>query len=129
MLARCKLLVLLLAISLLTGGCVAIVAGVAGGAAGAIYVRGEAKAAFPHDVETVFNAAVAALEQDLMIPIESKAYDVTNGRIDARRADDNKVKVRLKLIGANVTEVRVRVGTVGDKSWSEIFLEKLESRL
>ena len=83
----------------------------------------------PHDVETVFNAAVATREQDLMIPIESKAYDVTNGRIDARRADDNKVKVRLKLIGANVTEVRVRVGTVGDKSWSEIFLEKLESRL
>jgi len=129
MLARCKLLVLLLTISLLAGGCVAIVAGVAGGAAGAIYVRGEAKVAFPHDVETVFNAAVAALEQDLKIPIESKAYDVTNGRIDARRADDNKVKVRLKLIGANVTEVRVRVGTVGDKSWSEIFLEKLESRL
>ena len=129
MLARCKLLVLLLAVSLLAGGCVAIVAGVAGGAAAAIYVRGEGKAAFPHDVETVFNAAVAALEQDLMIPIVTKAYDVTNGRIDARRADDNKVKVRLKLIGANVTEVRVRVGTIGDKSWSEILLAKLESRL
>ena len=125
MLARCKLLVLLLAISLLAGGCVAIVAGVAAGAAGVVYVRGQAKAAFPHDVETVFNAAVAALEQDLEIPIESKAYDVTDGRIDAERADGNKVRVRLELIGADVTQVRVRVGTIGDKTWSKIFLEKL----
>ncbi len=126
---RCKLMVLLLGLSLVASGCVALVAGAAGGAAGIVYVRGEAKTAFPHDVETLFNAAVLAMEQDMKVPIESKAYDLTDGRIDARRADDNKVKVRLKLVGADVTEVRVRVGTIGDKTWSMLYLEKIESHL
>jgi hypothetical protein len=45
------------------------------------------------------------------------------------RADSKRIRVRLSLIGTNVTEVRVGTGTVADRVWSELFFEKLEARL
>ena len=126
---RLSALALVASASLLAGGCIALVAGAAAGAGGYVYVRGEGKQNFPHDVETVFNASVITLEKDMQISIWSKAHDMTVGTIDATRADGNKVKIRLKSTGEGVTEVRVRVGTIGDKDWTQLFFEKLKARL
>ena len=101
----------------------------AAGGATYVYVRGETRTRYSHDLPTVFNAAVAVLEQDLKVPITSRAYDATVGNIDARRADDNQIKVGFKLEGGSVTRVAVRVGMLGDRSWNEIFLDKLTTRL
>ena len=130
MFLRWKLLSLLVALSILASGCAAALIGVAAaGGATYVYVRGETRTRYSYDLPTVFNAAVAVLEQDLKVPITSRAYDATVGSIQARRADDNEIKVGFKLEGGNVTRVAVRVGIVGDRSWNEIFLDKLTTRL
>ncbi len=129
MLARLRFVAVVASVSLVASGCVWLVVAGAAGAAGLIYVKGEGKTTFPHDVETVFNAAVPALEEDMKVQVLDKAYDLTSARIDARRADGNNVKVRLHFEETNVTQVRVRVGTVGDKKWTQIFFGKLEGRL
>ena len=130
MFLRWKLLSLLVALSILASGCAAALIGVAAaGGATYVYVRGETRTRYSHDLPTVFNAAVAVLEQDLKVPITSRAYDATVGHIHARRADDNEIKVGLKLEGGNVTRIAVRVGIVGDRPWNEIFLDKLTTRL
>ena len=130
MFLRWKLLSLLVALSILASGCAAALIGVAAaGGATYVYVRGETRTRYSHDLPAVFNAAVAVLEQDLKVPITSRAYDATIGSIQARRADDNEIKVGFKLEGGNVTRVAVRVGIVGDRSWNEIFLDKLTTRL
>ena len=129
MLRHLRLLTVVAGVSLLASGCVGLVVAGAAGAAGLVYVGGEGKTTFPHDVDTVFNAALPALEQDMMVEVLDNAYDLTSGRIDAVRADGNKVKVRLYLKETDLTEVRVRVGTVGDKTWTRMFFGKLEGRL
>ena len=130
MFLRWKLLSLLVALSILASGCAAAFIGIAAaGGATYVYVRGETRTRYSHDLTTVFDAAVAVLEQDLKVPITSRAYDATVGHIHARRADDNEIKVGFKLEGGNVTRVAVRVAIVGDRSWNEIFLDRLTSRL
>ena len=119
-------LALVATISLLASGCTVTTPPEVGAS---VYVRGQGKISLPHNVETVFNAAVAALEQDMLLQVHDKAFDLTTGRIDAKRADSNKVKVRLYYRAADLTELRVRVGTVGDNTWTQIFFEKLEARL
>jgi len=127
---RLKLMGLLVALSILTSGCTAALIGVAAaGGATYWYVRGESRTQYPQDVPAVFNAAVAVLEQDMKVPIESRSYDATVGRIRARRADDNEVKVALTLLASNVTRVAVRVGIAGDRHWNELFLDHLTKRL
>ncbi len=131
MLIRWKVLSLLVAVSILVGGCTPLIIGsvVVGGGAAIWYVRGESRTQYPRDVPTVFNAAVAVLEQDLKVPIDSRSYDGTVGKIRAKRADESEVKVALKLVGPSVTRVAVRVGIVGDRHWNELFLDRLSARL
>ena len=126
MLKRLGFLALVATISLLAGGCTVTIPPEVGAP---VYVRGAGRISLPHNVETVFNAAVAALEQDMLVQVHDKAFDLTTGRIDAKRADSNKVKVRLYYRAADLTELRVRVGTVGDNTWTLLFFEKLEARL
>jgi len=126
MLKRFGFLALLATVSLLASGCTVTTPPPVGTSA---YVRGEGRITLAHDVETVFNAAVAALEQDMLLEVHDKAFDLTTGRIEATRADANKVKVRLYYRAADVTELRVRVGTVGDNTWTLLFFEKLQARL
>ena len=124
-----KKLVLLIGLSIAVSGCAAVIVGGAAAGGTYAYLKGEMQTAYPHGVKTVFNAAVAALQDDMGIAVQDKTCDLTDGLINAVRADGNKVKVRLKLVGADVTEVRVRVGTIGDKTWSQLYLDKLTKRL
>jgi len=124
------LLVLLVPLSLLAGGCAAaLIAGAAAGAGGFAWYKGEARTTLAYDVPTVFKASEKVLEQDFKVRVFSRRYDATAGIIEAERADGKDIKVALKLTAENVTEVRVRVGTFGDKGWSKLFLDKLNSRL
>ena len=130
MLKRSGLLIVAASVALLASGCMAIIGGWPhDGDARSAYARGERKTAFPHDVQTVFNAAMATIEQDMKVEVLDSAYDLTSGRIGAMRADSKRIRVRLSLIGTNVTEVRLGTGTVADRVWSELFFEKLEARL
>ncbi len=127
---RWKLLVLFVPLLVLVGGCAAaLVAGAAAGGTTYAWYKGEARTSLPHDVPTVFKAAERVLEQELKVRILSRRYDATAGVIEAERADGKAIKVSLNLSGERVTNVRVRVGTFGDKKWSNLFLDKLKARL
>jgi hypothetical protein len=130
MLKRSGLLIVAASLALLASGCMAIIGGWPHeGDAGSAYTREERKTTFHHDVQTVFNAAMATIEKDMKVQVLDSDHDLTSGRIGAMRADSKRIRVRLSLIGTNVTEVRVGTGTVADRVWSELFFEKLEARL
>jgi len=121
----------LLVIALASGGCELFVAGAAAGAAGAAgvaYVRGEGRKAYDADLETAFDAAVKAV-RDLSFQLHKRVLDRSGGEITARTALDDSVQIQVLPVTRNATEVRVRVGTFGDKRVTSMIFEALEKRL
>jgi len=126
---RLRLVFVIAGVVFLASGCTTRSAEATAEGGGFVYKRGEGRTNLPYDVETVFNAAVATIEQDMKLQIEDKAYDLTTGLVDAFRADGNKAKVRLYYRGKSVTEARAGVGIIGDRVWTQLFFENLEARL
>ena len=100
-------------------------AGAAAGAASYTWVRGELKKSYPKDTETVQTAVLAVAKKDM----EWAVYEETPSKVKAKMTDDTNVTVTIKHVGAEVTTVGVRVGTLGDRTVSELFLKKLSARL
>ncbi len=114
----------------LTTGCILVAAG-AGAAAGVgtyAYVSGELKTTLDAPLDRTWAATQAAMK-DLNYPITSEQKDALEARLIARTAADKKVTVKLVKVTNNTTEVRVRVGTFGDESLSQLILEKIKARL
>ena len=115
----------------LTAGCVAVAVGAAVGAAGVAgyaYVKGELKGTEAASLDRTWAAAQAALK-DLQYSVVSQRKDAQQAELDARTAKDTKVTVQLKGLSDTTTEVRIRVGTFGDKTLSMNILEKIKARL
>lgn len=111
-------------------GCLA--AAVAGGAAAGImiysYMHGELERTYPADFPETWQATMQTIEK-LGFEKDSWANDAISGEIKARRAIGTPIRINLELIAPNVTSVRIRVGTEGDKSLSEIIHHKIEENL
>lgn len=107
-------------------GCIVLAAGA--GATGVFYVKGEAKKSYPYGVLKVYNATLAALDSAKVV-ITSQAADETSGKIEGALADGKDVKIKLETAGTGVTEVKIRVGTFGDKGKSEFLFSKIDAKL
>jgi len=120
----------LLMISVLSSGCVALLVGgaAAAGAGTVAYVRGELRSTEDAPFERAWAAAQRAL-RDLEIPVTAQEKDGLSGRITARAAGDRKVTVRLRKVTGTTTEIRIRVGTWGDEAASRQILESIQRRL
>jgi hypothetical protein len=123
---RVGLSVFTLIVAVALSGCIVLAAGAAAG--GVMYFKGEAEKTYPHSVEKVFNAAVAGLK-DANISIYSKGYDSTSGKIEAVLADGKDLKINLRAEGENVTKVKLRIGTFGDRDRSMFIYEKIDKHL
>ncbi len=122
-----KLMALLLLLPLCS--CAAVVVGAAAGAgAGYAWYSGNLKdtldAALPK-VDTVTRATLADLG---MVGIEG-AVDKLKGEITARMADGTQVRIWLKAVDFTSTEIKIRVGTLGDKAVSEQILRHVKRNL
>ena len=120
-----RLMALVLLVPL--AGCAVVAVGAAAGAAW-VWVNGEIKADLPAPLPKVGEAAVAVLEDLEMVNVRRVA-DKLKGEVTAMMADGTRVEVRLKAEDFESTQVRIRVGTVGDKVISQQILRHLERRL
>jgi type IV secretory pathway TrbL component len=122
--------IVLLAIVIVSSGCVAVLVGgaAAAGAGTMAYVRGELQSTLDAPYEQAWTAAQRALA-DLQMPVTAQDRDGLSGRITARATGDRKILVQLRKVTGTATEVRIRVGTWGDESLSRQILEQIQRRL
>jgi uncharacterized protein YceK len=115
----------------LTGGCAAVVVGgvAAGGAVGGYaYVNGEMQTTLEASMDRSWNAAQAAMK-DLQFTIKERQKDAVQARLTASTAAGKSVVIKLKRVSDNVTDLRIRVGTFGDESLSQLITDKMRPHL
>ncbi len=111
----------------LGSGCVAIVVGGAAAGAGAyVWVSGEMRSTESVAYDQAWDAALAGLK-DMAFTITEQDKGTTEGKLTGRGEGDTKVQVTVRKVTGTLSEFRIRVGTLGDKSLSEQILEKIRS--
>lgn len=126
---RTNLVRLGLPVLLLAGGsgCLALVAGAAGGATAA-YVTGDLEAELTAAPQRVVSAAVKVLEGMEMRGIQSSATSL-DGKVEAKTALDKKVTITVKSKSETTSTISIRVDTFGDAEMSQQILDKIKARL
>jgi hypothetical protein len=114
-----------LSLTLLTG-CAALLVGAAAGAGGAAYVQGELKLTEPVALDAAQRAAEQAMK-DLKLAVIKRQQDGLSGVIEGRTAGDQKVTIKTKRLTVKSTEVRVRVGVLGDETMSRQILSRMQA--
>ncbi|HEX7901251.1 MAG TPA: DUF3568 family protein [Planctomycetota bacterium] len=87
----------------------------------------EPEQTFPRKAEEVAAAAVGAV-QDLDLAIVAHDFDSRGGRLDARRADGDTVRVELRSVAPDRTTVSIRVAPENEGLPGLIF-DRISSRL
>ena len=122
-----KRLVVLLGILVATGCTTVHPPGVAGTGTYS-YVSGNLAWIYPADMERTWDATLRALE-GLDLRIQEKNLDGLGGRIVARRADETKIRIRLKPETTRTTTVLVKIGTFGSQEQSENVHKAIRAQL
>lgn len=111
-------------------GCPAAVlvgGGAAAGGGSFAYFKGELKSTEEVSLNRAWKATQMAMD-DLEFHTTGKGKDAFDAELSASGAGGKKIKVALKKISDTRTEIRIRVGTFGDKSLSRQILEKIKNR-
>jgi hypothetical protein len=109
-------------------GCAAVVVGGAAGVGTYAYINGELKVDENASLDRCFAATQAAMK-DLEFTVTSTKKDALESRVEAKTALGTKIEVNLKKTSDVLTEVKIRVGTFGDKAMSQTILQKIEKHL
>jgi hypothetical protein len=125
--ARTAVVTMLAGMVLVSGGCVAVLAG-AGAAGTAVYVTGALEAAEAKDLTTVYAAADKAV-QDLRLNVITKGKDALTGEIVARDTQDKKITITMEATAEGATKLKIRVGTFGNKTKSQLIYQKIRENL
>ncbi len=111
-----------------TTGCVALVVGAAGGAAGAVYVMGKLTEEVNDDLPTVHEATRSALK-DLELRLTEDRADTVSARLESEFADRAHVWIYLDSLGEARTRITIRVGLTGDEGRSRKILDRITAHL
>ncbi len=125
---RRKALALLGLLLLSLTGCVAmaVTAAVVGGV---VFVSGEAGKTYAATVDATHQAALKALDE-MDLPVLEQKRDGDGWLLRSRRTTDAKeIAIRITPGQSNTTEVKVRVGVMGDKEYSTRLLLSIEKHL
>jgi hypothetical protein len=110
-------------------GCLAAVAvGAAAGAGAVAYKRGELISTEAASIDKTWTATEKAFKELQLLP-EAKEKDALAARMEATGAGDKRIVVKLRNQGEKLTEVRIRVGLIGDEGLSRKILEKIKDNL
>jgi len=127
---RQLLLTLIIGLSfLINNGCPAplFLMGGAAGAGTVGYVGGELKTVEKVSLHRAWNATQKAMK-DLEFTITSKEKDAFDGQLIAKGAANKTIKIKLNKQSDTLTEIRIRVGTFGDKSVSLNIMESIKKQ-
>jgi hypothetical protein len=120
---------MVVALALGSGCALMLVGGAAAAGAGTYaYVAGELRSSEAVPLEKAWSAAQAAVK-DMEYAVTEKQKDAASGKLTARGAGDKKITITVEKESAAVTKIRIRVGTLGDKTLSYQILEKIRSHL
>jgi hypothetical protein len=119
---------LILAAVLVISGCSSSVPGPEGAETTFRWVKGELKSSLPAPLPRVEEATRKAFEELNLVGVDG-AVDGLKGELTARMAVGTRVRIRLRAMDFNSTIVRIRVGTIGDKSISLQLLRHIERQL
>ena len=92
------------------------------------YVSGTLTWTYPVALHTAWEATLQALRA-LQLRIKSQTIDGLGGNIEAVRADATRVHIRVKPVNERTTRVQVRVGTFGNREYSERIHTAIRSQL
>jgi len=125
------ILVLLAACPFILTGCLAAAAvgGAAAAGAGTVaYIKGELKATEEATLNKTWEATVTAIDE-LQFLVVNKLKDNVSAELESKTADNKTVKIQLKRVTDNLTDISIRIGTFGDESLSRYILSKIEAKL
>ena len=112
MMARTITAITLLSTLLFTAGCAAIVVGAGAGAGVYTWIKGELIRSYAKDFTNTEKATIQSLDY-LKITIDEKTQTGSETTIKARQSDGSPVRVSIRTIRYDMTEVAVRSGYVG----------------
>ncbi len=128
MLKKQPLIFLLLTLYLLNTGCVALFAGAAAGGAGIIWVKGKLVENVSAPVPSVRRAVNAGLK-DLKINVTEDRGDNLTAEVRGILADGKKVWVDAESVNSTTTKLSIRVGYLGDKTFSLRIRDAIKKHL
>ena len=91
-------------------------------------IRGDLVRLYRADYGRAWEAALSTVEEMEMEVVKTSRGE-TEGKIEAKRFDGSPVKVVVKQKALDVTELRVRLGAVGDKAKAERFHERFRKNV
>lgn len=92
------------------------------------YVSGNLTWTYPTELERTWQAALQALEA-LDLRVQQKTLDGLGGYIEAIRADNTTIRVRMKPETTRTTTVSIKVGAFGNQEQSENIHKSIRAQL
>lgn len=119
-----NLVIVLLLLTLTGCGPMLFLGGAAAGVGGYKYIRGEVEVVYQAPFEKTYESSVKAVEA-LGYSITERSQKIGSGSIEAVDTNAEKVTIRLEYLSAEETEVKIRVGMIGDEATSRIIKDKI----
>ena len=116
-----------LALVFLTSGCAAVAIGTAGGAGTYVYLKGQLVREYNAGMDQSFEAVLATCRA-LDLQVQNRARNLSEAKVSAIDGD-RTVWFTLESQSTRRTELRVRVGFLGDKVASQRIHEEFVSQL
>ena len=121
------LIVMLAGAAVLLEGCMLAAVGI--GAAGTVaYVRGDLESVESENIDSVYEAALKAL-QELELQPTRKSKDALGAEIITYDAQDKKITIRLKSAPEGTTKLSIRIGVFGSETKSRLIYQKIRENL
>ena len=109
-------------------GCIALLAGAAGGAGTAGWLSGKLTQEFNASFEKAIEATTSALDS-LFLDITKKTVKEDVAQVMAEYHDERTIWIDIFPISDSMSSVSVRVGMIGDEEASRKILNKIEQFL
>jgi len=108
-------------LSFFLAGC-AVLVGAGMGVGTYRIIQGDLSRLYRTSYDQAWDTTLLTLEE-MEMTVVSETKGETKGKIEAKRFDGSPVKVVIKSKALDVTQLRVRIGAVGDRAKAEIFHE------
>ncbi len=115
-------------LAVFSSGCIPLVVGATGGAAGVAYVRGKLTEELSYDVPTVHGAALTEMKE-LGLTLSEDQADALSAHMKSEFADHTSIWISLESMGESRTLATIRVGHTSDEVRSRKILETIKQFL
>lgn len=120
--------ILMCLLMLNVSGCIPLVVGAAVGAGGYAWIKGELVQEF--NVSSLkLHAATSRAMRDLKLAVYEDKGDRLTAKVTAKFADGADVNIHIQAKTEYKSEIKIRVGILGDKEKSDAILTAIKRRL